>query len=147
MVWTLRLSCCDRSILLSVFNSYHFPSSYSMPRPLACRHSLPLFNQYYTVVLKTCYVVMFFISIIPSEIRRFQFTVSWLCDDHIAADNLRRKIFSTTRPFPRCRRTTVFKEWRSTDFLPRVDWRFADGVWPSVQGADKLVKCSILRFA
>jgi hypothetical protein len=48
-------------------------------------------------VLKTCNEVMFFISVIPSEIRRFKFTVSWLCDDHIAADNLRRKWSSTSR--------------------------------------------------
>jgi hypothetical protein len=38
------------------------------------------------VVLKTCTVVMFFISGIQSELSRFKFTVSWLCDDHIAAD-------------------------------------------------------------
>jgi hypothetical protein len=49
------------------------------------------------VVLKTCNEVLFFISVISSEIRRFKFTVSWLCDDHTAADNLRRKIFSTSR--------------------------------------------------
>jgi hypothetical protein len=29
---------------------------------------------------------MFFISAVPSEIRRFKFKVSWLCDAHIAAD-------------------------------------------------------------
>jgi hypothetical protein len=31
---------------------------------------------------------MFFVSVIPSEIRRFKFMVSWLCDDHVAADSL-----------------------------------------------------------
>jgi hypothetical protein len=40
---------------------------------------------------------MFFISLIPSEIRRFKFTVSWLCDDHIALKNLCRERFSTSR--------------------------------------------------
>jgi hypothetical protein len=33
----------------------------------------------------------------PSEIRRYKFTVSWLCDDHTAADNLRVETFSTPR--------------------------------------------------
>jgi hypothetical protein len=41
--------------------------------------------------------VMFFIFVITSEIRRFTFTVSSLCDDHIAAKNLRRKRSSTSR--------------------------------------------------
>jgi hypothetical protein len=68
------------------FNSYFFSSRFSMPRPLAYRYFLPLFNQYYTVVLKTCNEVMFFISVIPSKIRQFKFKVSWLCDNHIAAD-------------------------------------------------------------
>jgi hypothetical protein len=97
MVWTHQLLCCESSVLLSVFNSHLFLSSSSMPRPLAYRHSLPLSNRYYVVVLKSCNEVMFFISVIPSEIRRFKFTVSWLCDDHIAADNLRRKRSSTSR--------------------------------------------------
>jgi hypothetical protein len=35
---------------------------------------------------------MFFLSVLLSEIRRFKFTVSWLCDDHTAADS-----FSITR--------------------------------------------------
>jgi hypothetical protein len=38
------------------------------------------------VVLKTCNEFILFISVIPSEIRWFKFTVSWLCDDHTAAD-------------------------------------------------------------
>jgi hypothetical protein len=46
---------------------------------------------------QACNEVMFFISVIPPEIRRFKFTVSWLCDDHIAADNLRRKRPLTSR--------------------------------------------------
>jgi hypothetical protein len=49
------------------------------------------------VVLKTFNDVMFFMSVLPSEIRRFKFTVSWLCDDHIAADNLGHEGFSTSR--------------------------------------------------
>jgi hypothetical protein len=97
IIWTNQLSCCESSILLSVLNLHLFPSSSRMPRPLACRNILPLSNQYYTVVLKTCNEVMFFISVIPSEIRRFKFTVSWLCDDHTAADNRRREGFSTSR--------------------------------------------------
>jgi hypothetical protein len=56
-----------------------------MSRLLAYRYPLHLSNQYYMVVLETCNEVMFFISVIPSEIRRFKFTVSWLCDDHTAA--------------------------------------------------------------
>jgi hypothetical protein len=43
------------------------------------------------VVLKTSNEVVFFISVIPSGISRFKFKVSRLCDDYIAADNLRRK--------------------------------------------------------
>jgi hypothetical protein len=89
MVWTHQLSCCECSIFISAYNSHLFPSSSNMPRPLVYRHSLPLSNRYCMVVLKTCNEVMFFISVIPSEIRRFKFKVSWLCDDHIAADNLR----------------------------------------------------------
>jgi hypothetical protein len=42
------------------------------------------------------YEVMFFISVMPSEIRRFKCMVSWLCDDHIAADNLRVETSSTS---------------------------------------------------
>jgi hypothetical protein len=79
------------------FNSHLFSSSSSMPRPLAYRHSLPLSNRYCMVVLKTCNEFMFFISVIPSEIRRFKFTVSWPCDAHSAAENLRCKRFSTSR--------------------------------------------------
>jgi hypothetical protein len=75
--------------------------------------SLPLSNKNYTVVLKTCNEVMFFISVMPSEIRRFKFTVSWPYDDHIVADTFvvkgsRQR--ATTAPSPRCRRTTVFKD-------------------------------------
>jgi hypothetical protein len=40
---------------------------------------------------------MFFVSVVPSEIRRFKFTVSWLSDNHIAADNLRCETSSTSR--------------------------------------------------
>jgi hypothetical protein len=83
--------------VFSVFNSHLFPSSSSMPRPLAYRQLYILSNRYYTVVLKTCNEVMFFISVIPSEIIRFKFTLSLLCDDHTAAENLRRESFSTTR--------------------------------------------------
>jgi hypothetical protein len=68
-----------------------------MPRPLAYRHSLPLSNRYCMVVLKTCNEVMFFISVMPSEIRRYKCTLSSLCDDHIAAEDLRRKWSSTSR--------------------------------------------------
>jgi hypothetical protein len=86
MVWTHQLSCCESSILLSVFNSHLFPSTSSMPRPLAYRYPLPLSNRYYTVVLETCNdEVIFFMSVIPSDIRQFKFTVSWLCDDLTAA--------------------------------------------------------------
>jgi hypothetical protein len=49
------------------------------------------------VVLKTCNEVVFYISEMLSEIRRFEFTVSWLCDDHTAAENLRVETFSTPR--------------------------------------------------
>jgi hypothetical protein len=49
------------------------------------------------VVLKTCNEGMFFISVIPSEIRRFKFTVSWLCDEHTAADKRRVETFSISR--------------------------------------------------
>jgi hypothetical protein len=69
-------------------------------------------------------------SVIPSEISRFKFTVGWLCADRIAADTFVVKGFrqrTMTAPSPRCQRTIVFKDWRYIDFLPRVGWRFADG--------------------
>jgi hypothetical protein len=69
-----------------------------MPRPLAYRHSLLLSYRLGMVVLKTCNEVMFFISVMPSEIRRSKFTVSWQCDDSTAAENLRVETYST----PRC---------------------------------------------
>jgi hypothetical protein len=49
------------------------------------------------VVLKTCNEVSFFISVKPFDLRPFKFAVSWLCDDHIAAEILRRKRSSTSR--------------------------------------------------
>jgi hypothetical protein len=93
MVWTHQLSCCEISFLLSVFDSYLFLSSHSMPRALAYRHFSFLSNRFYTVVLKTCNEVMFFISVIPSLKCRFTFTVSWLCDDHTAAGTFVVKVF------------------------------------------------------
>jgi hypothetical protein len=45
----------------------------------------------------TCNDVMFVTSVMPSELRRFEFTVSWLCDDHIAANTFVMKGVSTTR--------------------------------------------------
>jgi hypothetical protein len=97
MVWTHQLPCCECFLLLSVCNSYLFPSSSSMPRLLACRQLYIFSNRYFMVVLKTCDEDMFVISVMPSEIRRFKFTMSRLCDDHTEADSLRRKAFSTTR--------------------------------------------------
>jgi hypothetical protein len=73
---------------------------------------------------------MFFISVIPPEIRRFKFTVSWLRDDHIAAETFvlkRPRHRAMTTPSSRCRRSTVFNDWRYIDCLPRVGRRFADG--------------------
>jgi hypothetical protein len=101
-----------------------------MPRPLAYRHSLPLSNRYCMAVLKTCNEVVFFISVITSEIRRCKFTVSWLCDDHIAAGTFvvkgpRHRAMTATSP--RCRRTAVLKDWHNIDCLPLIGWRFADG--------------------
>jgi hypothetical protein len=91
---------------------------------LAYRRSLPLSNRYCMVVLKTCNEVMFSISVIPSEIRRFKFTVSWLCDDHIAAKKTfvvrGPRHFAMTATSPCCRRTTVFKDWRNIDYLPLI---------------------------
>jgi hypothetical protein len=130
MVWTHQLSCCENSILLSVFNSHLFLSSSSMPRPLAYRHSLPLSNRYCMAILKTCNEVLFFVSVIPSEIRRFKFKVSWLCDDDIAAENLRHKSFSTSRYDSHLfvlSKDFTFKNWSYIDCLPRVGWWFVDG--------------------
>jgi hypothetical protein len=86
-----------------------------------------------------------FISVIPSEIRRIKFTVSWLCDDHTAAGifvvkGSRHRAMTATSPC--CRRTTVFKGWRNTDCLPRGGSLRGWGRL-SVQGADKRVKCCI----
>jgi hypothetical protein len=97
MVWTHQLSCCENSIILSVFNSCLFPSNSSMPRPLKYWQFYLPSNQYYMVVLKTCNEILFFISVITSEIRRFKFTAIWLCGDYIAAGSFRRERLSTTR--------------------------------------------------
>jgi hypothetical protein len=70
------------------------------------------------------------ISTIPSEISRFKFTVSWLCDDRTAADNLRRKgprHRAMTATSPCCRRITVFKLWRNINCRPLIGSRFVDG--------------------
>jgi hypothetical protein len=59
-----------------------------------------------------------------------KFTVSWLCDDYIAAGTFVVKGFwqrALTALSPRCRRTKVFTDWRNKHFPPRVGWRFADG--------------------
>jgi hypothetical protein len=90
---------------------------------------LPLSNQYYKVVLKTCNEVMFFISVIPSEYVGlnsrwvgFVTTTLQLTPSSLVLDNALWQTLS-----PCCRRTTVFRDWRNVDCLPRVDWRFADG--------------------
>jgi hypothetical protein len=80
--------------------------------------------------LNTFNEVMFFISVLPSEIRRLKFQVSWLCNDRTAAETFvvngsRQRAMSA--PPTRCRRTTDFEDWRYIDCLPRVGWRFADG--------------------
>jgi hypothetical protein len=150
MVWIHQLSCYESSILLSVFNLHLFPSSSSMPRPLAYRHSLPLSSRYCMVVLKTCNEFMFFIFVIPSEIRRFKFTVSWLCDDHIAAHSLRRKRSSTSRYDSHL--SVLSKDYSlqrlTLYWLPPAN-RLTIRRWGrlSVQGADKRVKCSISHFS
>jgi hypothetical protein len=128
-VWTHQLSCCESYILLSVFNSNRFLSSSSIPRPLAYRQSLFPSNRYCMVALKTCFEVMIFISVIPSEIRRFKFAVSWLCATTLQLTTFvvkRARHRAVTAPSPRCRRTTLFKDWRYINCLPRVGWRFAD---------------------
>jgi hypothetical protein len=132
------LSCCESYILLSVFSSHLFPSTSTITRPLAYREFPLLSNQYYKVVVGTFNIVLSFISLMLSERRRFIFTVSWLCDDHISAETFVVKGFSIMRyysplsaramtaPSPRCRRTAVFKNWHDLYCLPRVGWRFAD---------------------
>jgi hypothetical protein len=88
VVWTHHFSCCETSILLSVFNSYLFVElKYAQAVGVSTSTSLSYWCS--MVVLKTCNEVMPFISVIPSEIRRFKFMVSRLCDDHTAAYNLR----------------------------------------------------------
>jgi hypothetical protein len=98
-LWAHQLSCWESSIFLSVYNLYLFPSSSCISRLFTYRQFNLLFNRCYTVVLKTCYEVMFFISAIPSEIRRFKFAVRCLFDDHTAAYSfvVSRERFSTTR--------------------------------------------------
>jgi hypothetical protein len=70
------------------------------------------------------------VCVIPFEIRRFKFTMSWLCDDHIAAGTFvvkgpRHRAMTATSP--RCRRTTLFKDKRNIDCLPQVCRRFVNG--------------------
>jgi hypothetical protein len=112
VIWTHQLSCCESSILLSVLNLYlSVEFQYAQAVDVSTFSSLS--NRYCMVVLKACNEVMFVISVIPSEIRRFKFTVSWLCDDLIAAGTFVVKgprHRAMTAPSPCCRRTTVFKD-------------------------------------
>jgi hypothetical protein len=91
--------------------------------PVCLSHNYPqrlrLFNQHHTVVLKTCNKILFFTSAVPSEIRRYKFTVSLLCDDQTCW-NLRRERSSTTRYW----RTKVFNDWHLIGCPPRVGRRF-----------------------
>jgi hypothetical protein len=92
---------------------------------------------------------MFFISVIPSEIRRFKFTVSWHCDDHIAADNLRRKTFSTSRydsPLSTLSKDGSFQRSTFCRLPPASSLAIRGWGQLSVRGADKRVKCSISHF-
>jgi hypothetical protein len=90
-IWNHQLSCCESFILLSVFNSYLFPSSSSMHRLL--RDTLiflpcSITRSFWGPLMKFCS----FTSEVPSEIRQFKFMVSWLCVDHIAVQQLRPEI-------------------------------------------------------
>jgi hypothetical protein len=150
MVWTHPFTCCESSNFNSVFNSYILPSSLSKPRQLAFRQLYPLSNWYSTVVLKTCNGVMFFVVVVPSKVCRFKFSLSWLCDDHIAADTFVMKgsrQHAMTAPSPRCRRTTDFKDWRYINCFPRAGWRFADGDGYRSEEPINLSKYPILAFS
>jgi hypothetical protein len=111
MVLTHQISCCESSMLLIIHNSLLFQSSSSIPRPFSNRHFSLLTNRCCLVVLETLYEVMFFIFVIPSEIYRFKFALSCLCDDLIAVEIFVVIYFrkrSMTATFSRCRRTTIF---------------------------------------
>jgi hypothetical protein len=58
-----------------------------MPRPSAHRQFPLLANQCYFVVLKICKEVMLFTSAMLSEISRFKFAVSWLCQVKLLITN------------------------------------------------------------
>jgi hypothetical protein len=55
----------------------------------------------------------FFMSVMPSWTRRFKFTVSWHCYDHVATEHLLlfqgHRLRAITASSPRCRRTIVVK--------------------------------------
>jgi hypothetical protein len=125
--WSRPINFCAAKVLILLsFFSHLFPSSSGMPRPLAYRHCLFLSYRYCMVVLKTCNEVLFFISVMPSELRRFEFALIWLCDDNTVADNLRRKIFSTSRyDSPLSGLSTDYSFQR--DCLPLIGRQFADG--------------------
>jgi hypothetical protein len=106
-----------------LFLNHTFPSSSSMPRPLAYRHSL--------------------LSLIDVA-RSFWKPVTKSCSSHVGLNSrwvgnvtttLQLKTFVLKRPrhramtalSPRCQRTKAFKDWRFINCLPRVGWRFADG--------------------
>jgi hypothetical protein len=112
---------------------------------LTC-HSLPLSNRYWMVALKTYNEVMFFISVMPSEIRRSKFRVRWLCDDHIAADSLRVETFLTPRYDSYLSALSKESSFQRSAlyWLPPTSW-LTIRAWGrlSVQGAAKRVKWSI----
>jgi hypothetical protein len=84
MVWTHQLLCCESSIFFLFLIQISF-------------RRVPVCPGRWRIGILFSLLSMFFISVMPSEICRFKFAVSWLCDDHIAADNLPVEKFSTSR--------------------------------------------------
>jgi hypothetical protein len=125
MVWTNHVLCCDRSILRSVFNLYLFLSSSVGVSKIYTLFPIDITRSFWKPVKNLCSS-----SVMPSDLRRYKLTVSWLCDDHIAADTFVVKGFrqrASTAPSPLCRKTTVFKYWRYVGCLQRAGLQLADG--------------------
>jgi hypothetical protein len=101
-----------------------------MPRPLAYRHSLPspidVAWSFWKPVTKSCSSYPLY------RLKYVGLNSRWVS---YVTTTLQLKIFvlkrsrhrAMTAPSPRCRKTTVFKYWRTIHCIPQVGRRFGDG--------------------
>jgi hypothetical protein len=68
--------------------------------------------------------------LMPSEIQRFEFAVSWLCDHHISHQHLRREdpqLRAIIDPLSALSMDYIFTYCHFVDYFPQFCWLFADG--------------------